>query len=343
MAGAPSIVWFRQDLRLDDNPALAAASELGGPVIPVFIHAPEEEGVWPPGAASRWWLHQSLKSLAAELDRWGSRIVVRRGPTLETLCELVRETAAGSVFWNRRFEPPIVGRDSKIKNLLHADGIAVQSFNGSLLFEPWQITTKQGQPYQVFTPFWKTCRARLVHEKPQPAPSSLPAPEKWPRSMSLEELSLEPKIDWAAGMRTAWQPGSKGAARQLETFLVSAIDEYETGRNIPSTAGTSRLSPHLHFGEISIRRVWHTVVTHAAGLRAADTRKCAEIYLAELGWREFSHHLLYHFPQTTDQPLRAAFEKFPWAADSRLFAAWKTGRTGYPIVDAGMRELWTTG
>ncbi len=343
MSGTPAILWFRQDLRLDDNPALAAAVELGGPVIPVYIQAPDEEGKWTPGAASRWWLHQSLKSLAAELKPLGSRLIIRRGPSLETLRELVRKTGARACFWNRRYEPAVIRRDKQIKQSLDAEGLEVRSFNGSLLFEPWDIQTKQSAPYQVYTPFWKTCLAKVPPVDTFSAPTKLHSPVDWPASISLDDLGLEPRIAWTAGMHNAWTPGSAGALARLERFLDDAVDEYGTGRNLPHLKGTSQLSPHLHFGEISIRRVWQRVMAHARSLRASEKLNSAEIYLAELGWREFAHHLLYHFPNTTDRPLRAPFEKFPWESNRRLFDAWKRGRTGYPIVDAGMRELWTTG
>jgi deoxyribodipyrimidine photo-lyase len=349
-----SLVWFRIDLRLADNPALQAAIQRGGAVVPVFIHAPEEETPWSPGGASLWWQHQSLKSLDASLRAIGSRLVIRRGPTLATLREFQRETGATAVFWNRRYEPALITRDKVVKESLRADGIEAESFNAALLHEPWTIQNQSGKPFQVFTPFWKHCLTKSDPAEPLAAPRKLNPPAKWPKSLELDTLELEPRIKWAQGMRAAWQPGEAGAREQLERFLKSAFANYTNDRNRPDLTGTSRLSPHLHFGEISPRQIWHAV---AADVRrrtssekddrlltpAATGGWRSSQFLAEIGWREFAHHLLYHFPHTPTEPLRADFMKFPWRKDSKFLKAWQKGQTGYPIVDAGMRELWTTG
>jgi deoxyribodipyrimidine photo-lyase len=340
---APTIVWFRHDLRLADNPALATAEKRGGPVVPVFIWSPEEEGAWPPGAASRWWLHQSLAALDDHLLAIGSRLVIRRGPALESLRALAKETGAGAVLWNRRFEPAIIARDANVKKSLRSDGIEAESFNAALLHEPWTIQNQSRKPFQVFTPFWRHCLARPDPAEPLPAPKRLVAPSKWPKSLALGELKLEPGINWADGLRAAWHPGEAGATTHLNRFLARAFDDYAALRNRPDVTGTSRLSPHLHFGEISPRQVWHGLRKMASkrGLPVAQWR--GSQFLAELGWREFAHHLLYHFPRTPDEPLRSDFRKFPWHKDAASLRAWQKGRTGYPVVDAGMRELWTTG
>lgn len=340
---APSIHWFRLDLRLADNPALRAAIERGGPVVPVFIWSPEEEAPWPPGDASRWWLHQSLRALETQLRAAGSRLVIRREPALETLRALVKETGAGAVFWNRRYEPAVIARDAKVKEALSGKGFVVESFNGALLREPWTVQNQSGKPFQVFTPFWRHCLAQPDPPEPLPAPRRLAAPAPWPKSLALEALELEPKIHWVAGLHAAWQPGDAGAAERLRDFLANAFTDYSEQRNRPDLAGTSRLSPHLHFGEISPRQVWHGLKAVAAkrGLAVAQWR--GSPFLAEVGWREFAHHLLYHFPHTPVEPLRAEFAQFPWRKDAAWLKAWQKGRTGYPIVDAGMRELWTTG
>ena len=204
---APSIHWFRLDLRLADNPALQTAIERGGAVVPVFIWSPDEEGDWPPGGASKWWLHQSLAALDDRLRKGGSQLVIRRGPTLETLRALVKETGATAVFWHRRYEPAVMARDAKVQEALSADGLAVQTFNAALLHEPWTIQNQSGKPFQVFTPFWRNCLAQPDPAEPLPAPKHLTAPTKWPRSVRLDELELEPRIQWAGGLRTAWQPG----------------------------------------------------------------------------------------------------------------------------------------
>ncbi len=335
-----SLIWFRLDLRLADNPALQAALKRGA-VVPIFIHAPEEEAPWSPGGASLWWLHQSLKLLDASLRELGSQLVIRRGPSLETLSALAKETGATAVFWNRRYEPVVTRRDTKIKAALREMGLKVESFNGALLHEPWTIQNQSGKPFQVFTPFWKHCLTKSDPAEPLPRPRKLIAPERWPKSLALEALELEPKIKWAEGMRAEWQPGEMGAAAQLKKFLAAAFSNYTKDRNRPDLTGTSRLSPHLHFGEISPRQIWHAVRRQATA-NGLSTWRTSQ-FLTEVGWREFAHHLLHHFPHTPTEPLRADFKKFPWRKDAEFLDVWQKGKTGYPIVDAGMRELWTTG
>jgi len=321
-----TIHWFRLDLRVADNPALVAASQSGGAVVPVFIWAPEEEAPWAPGAASRWWLHHSLAALDTELRKLGLRLIIRRGPTLATLRALVRETRATSVFWNRRYEPVVRARDAQVQVALQADGLQAESFNSALLFEPAEIQTGSGGPYRVFTPFWRACLKRGIDPSPKGS-VRLTGPKSWPASLRLGDLGLLPKLDWARGF--VWQPGPAGAAQELQRFVQTGLAEYKTGRDCPARMGTSRLSPHLHFGEISPRQVWA-----AAG---------SEDYRRQLVWREFAYHLLYHYPHTVEQPLRAEYKKFPWRKAAAELTAWQRGRTGFPLVDAGLRELWTTG
>jgi deoxyribodipyrimidine photo-lyase len=343
VSASPVIVWFRHDLRLTDHPVLAAAIERGAPVLPLFIWAPGEEGAWAPGAAACWWLHQSLTHLDADLRRRGSRLIIHHGPSGDTLRGLVRQTKASTVLWTRRYEPAAVARDTTLKAALRTDGVTIETFGAALLFEPWTICTNAGKPFQVFTPFWKACLNAPAPVAPLRAPTMLRAPSRWPRSVAVEELGLEPKIDWAAGLRAAWQPGEHGANAQLERFLDEGLTHYTDDRNRPDRVGSSRLSPHLHFGEIGPRQVWHAVQTRAALDRTAGTAGGADGYLRQIGWREFAHHLLFHFPHTTDAPLREAFARFPWNEDASALRAWQRGRSGYPIVDAGMRELWATG
>ncbi len=339
----PTIVWFRHDLRLDDNPALVAAAARGA-VVPVFIWAPDEEAPWAPGAASRWWLHHSLGKLAAALAKAGAPLVIRVGSSLEVLRELVTECGASGVVWNRRYEPAVVARDTKIKQRLAADGLAVESFNGSLLFEPMRVATKEGRPYQVFTPFWRTLLAKDEPAEPVAAPRRLEGVAPLPKTTGIDSLGLLPVIAWDGTMAQTWAPGEAGGAKQLGRFLDSALTAYATDRDRPDREGTSSLSPHLHFGEISPRRVWHAVREAVGGTPAAKiTRGGAEAYLRERGWREFANHLLFHFPHTADAPLRADYARFPWANDPVGLRAWQRGRTGFPIVDAGMRQLWATG
>jgi deoxyribodipyrimidine photo-lyase len=335
-----SLVWFRLDLRLADNPALTTAVKLGA-VVPVFIHAPDEEAPWSPGGASLWWLHQSLAAFDASLREMGSRLIIRRGDSLATLQALLKETGAKAVFWNRRYEPAVTARDAQIKVALREAGLLVESFNGALLHEPWTIQNQSKKPFQVFTPFWRNCLTKPDPDVPPATPKSLPAPERWPKSLALAELELEPRIKWAEGMRAAWQPGEAGAGKMLKQFLANAFADYTDKRNRPDLRGTSRLSPHLHFGEISPRQIWHGVRQYAEKSDVTTWRTSQ--FLAELGWREFAHHLLHHFPHTPTEPLREDFKRFSWRKDAAFLKAWQRGQTGYPIVDAGMRELWTTG
>ncbi|WP_017942400.1 MULTISPECIES: deoxyribodipyrimidine photo-lyase [unclassified Thioalkalivibrio] len=335
----PTLVWLRRDLRLADQPALHAASERGGPVIPVFIHAPEEEAPWAPGAASNWWLHHSLQALDHDLRAQGSRLTLRAGPSLATLRALVRETGATAVYWNRLYDPAFVLRDPEIKAGLRADGLEVHSFNAHLLIEPWEVATGQGRPYKVFSPFWKACLKHGIDRDPLPAADALAPPDAWPESLDPEQLELLPTIDWAAGLRATWNPGETAAGQRLAQFLDGAVRDYGVERDRPDHDGTSRLSPHLHFGEVSPRQILRAL--RQAGLH--PDHGGPEAFVRELGWRDFAHHVLYHFPYTPDQPLNPRFEAFPWREDNADLHAWQHGRTGLPIVDAAMQQLWQTG
>ena len=343
MSKSPVIVWFRHDLRLADNPALREACRRGGPVVPLFIRTPDEEGAWPPGGASRWWLHQSLGRLAAEFQKVGADLVIRHGAAIPQLLDAAKATGAQAVLWNRRYEPAGIALDRRAEQALLDAGLRVETFNGALLREPPGVLNKSGQPFQVFTPFWRTCLATADPGEPLPAPRSLPPLPKDVASVPLAALELEPKLNWAGGLRAAWQPGSAGARTELDRFLREGLLSYDEGRNRPDLAGTSRLSPHLHFGEISPRQVWHAVRRSAEARSIPATTWRHWQFLTELGWREFAHHLLYHFPHTPEQPLRAQFTRFPWRKNAAWLRAWQRGRTGYPLVDAGMRELWATG
>jgi len=332
-----TIVWFRQDLRLADNPALHAAAERGT-VVPVYIWCPDEEGDWAAGAASRVWLHRSLEAFATSLETRGVGLILRMGPALEALEKLAEETGATAVYWNRRYEPAIVRRDKRVKAALSKAGLDVKSFNAGLLFEPWTLETKQGDPYKVFTPFWKSCLDRPEPREPIPAPNAIRAPRSRPESETLDALSLRPDMDWDTGIRDFWTPGEAGARDRFDAFLDEGVAEYADRRDLPGEDCTSRLSPHLHFGEIGPHTIWHAT-RHSPG----PTGKGREAFLREIGWREFSYHLLYHFPATPNRPLRPEFENFPWEYDETRLDAWRHGRSGYPIVDAGMRQLWEIG
>ena len=341
-AGGPVIVWFRLDLRLADNPALRAAIEAAARagVIPVYIWAPDEEAPFAPGAASRVWLHDSLAALAAALDAKGSRLVLRVGPSLETLLDLAGSTGARGVFWNRRYEPAVAARDARVDAALRARGLTTATDLGlpsaNLLWEPEALATKSGQPFQVFTPFWRASSA-LPPLDPAPAPSHLPPPRRWPSPVPLTALGLRPRIGWDAGLRAAWSPGEAGARARLNRFARDGLAGYAHDRDRPDLDASARLSPHLHFGEIGPRAIW-SAVERAAARRKIDPSP----FLRELAWREFAHHLLHHFPRSAAAPLRPAFARFPWAPATSA-RAWRRGVTGYPLVDAGMRQLWATG
>jgi len=335
----PTIVWFRQDLRLADNPALSAAVRRGAPVVPVFILDDAAAGEWQPGGASRWWLHQSLEALANDLVARGAQLVLRAGRARDVLDDLIRETGADAVFWNRCYEPFAIARDKDMKSLLTAREIDARSFNGGLLVEPWDIKSKSDRPFRVFTPFWKTVSASLIVERPLPAPDKTLVPfAKRIASDDLAAWNLTPSNpDWAGGLREAWTPGEAGAKARLGNFLDEALPSYAKGRDVPGKDYTSRLSPHLHWGEISPRQIIYAL--EASGPESAAATK----FKAEIGWREFSHHLLYQAPELPDKNLRPEFDEFPWADDPAHLSAWQRGMTGIPFVDAGMRQLWHTG
>ncbi|OOG46816.1 deoxyribodipyrimidine photo-lyase [Rhodanobacter sp. C01] len=337
-----ALVLFRRDLRVTDNPALSAACAAHDRVLPVFIHSPGEDGEWATGAASRWWLHHALAALDDRLREKAAALHLRKGDTWTVLRELVRDSGATAVYWNRLYEPATIARDMRIKSVLQAEGVAVHSQNASLWCEPWQIATQQGQPYKVFTPYWRNLRPQVQASEPLPAPR-LPGWCKLPGNLPLTALELLPRIAWAGGLAASWQPGEAGARELLEIFGDDAIGDYAHARDLPARHGTSRLSPHLHFGEISPRQI-HAELDRRA--RAADAKRRPDIepYLRELGWREFAHHLLYHFPRTPVDNFNPRFDSFPWApADPAAIERWQHGRTGIPLVDAGMRELWHTG
>jgi deoxyribodipyrimidine photo-lyase len=341
MPEAPVIVWFRRDLRLTDHPALDAAAATGAPVIPVFLHDAGLGGKWALGAASRWWLDGSLRALDAALRARGSRIVLRSGLTVDTLRALARETGASAVYFTRGYEPFIKPVEIALKEALAEDGVECRRFGGHLLNEPEDVMNKSGEPFKVFTPYYKTVLARGEPRAPKPAPETLAAPKAWPESESLDAWSFQPtKPDWAGGMRAAWTPGEAGAHARLAEFMASIMRGYGDSRNIPGKDGTSRLSPHLTFGEVSPHQVWMAV---SAAAEAAGARAGAESYLREIVWREFSYQLLFHHPHLPDEAFRPEFAPFPFVEDGAGLRAWTRGRTGYPIVDAGMRQLWELG
>lgn len=339
---AKVLLWFRRDLRLADNAALSAAIKLNAEILPVFIWAPKEEKNWSPGAASRWWLHQSLGSLAQDLEKLKSKLVLRSGGSLSELEDLVSSTGATHLFWNRLYEPALIERDEKIKSSFLKKGIEAKSFNSSLLFEPWTLQNQSGKPYQVFTPFYNAT-SKIKIEEPLKRPSALKSPAAWPRSEKISDLGLLPQIRWDKKLEAHWSPGESSAQSRLKSFLAAPVGTYILERDFPSKEGSSKISPHLHFGEIGPRQIWSATKKAMAETKSAAFRKSANWFLREIIWREFAHSILFHFKETTDVPLRKEFEKFPWVKNENSLKKWRAGRTGVPIIDAGMRELYETG
>ena len=338
----PVVVWFRDDLRLADNPALAAAASLGRPI--VALYCLDEGGARRPvGGATRWWLHQSLASLSASLAEHRVRLVLRRGRPEEIVPEVVRDSGATAIHWNRRYGLPERTLDGALKVALEQQGVEVASHNGHLLLEPWTVRTKSGDWFKVFTPFWKSAREQLFAiRQPLPVPTIRGADVPL-RSDPLSSFGLEPtRPDWAGGLRQTWTPGEATARARLADFLEDSLARYAADRNSPSADATSNLSPHLRFGEISVVTVWHAAQHHAAANGISETALAK--FLAELGWREFSYNLLFHFPDLQNRNFQPRFDGFPWQKpDEEALEAWRRGLTGYPIVDAGMRQLWQTG
>jgi deoxyribodipyrimidine photo-lyase len=336
-----ALVWFRDDLRLDDHPALRAALERGLLPIPVYVHAPEEEGHWVPGAASMAWRRRALQALDQSLRERGSRLLMLHGPSQGTLQALAALTGAEAVLWTRRYEPHIQARDTRIRRELRRSGLHAESFNGALLFEPWELETRQGDPYRVFTPFWNNAQAHWRSPRLWDAPARLPSPDAAgaPEGRGLDAIIPAPQPSWDQGFWTQASPGEVGARQRLQQFLGAGLDGYALARDLPARDGTSRLSAHLHFGEISVQRIAAAALDAGAG-SGQDRQKL----LAELGWREFAHHVMHHYPHVPDADLDARMADFRWARPLKeRLDAWRHGRTGVPIVDAGMRQLWHTG
>ena len=323
----PIIVWFRRDLRVADNPALFHASQTGAPIVPVFVL--ETDNQRPLGSAAKLWLHHSLKSLQSDLPG----LVIRKGNSLETIESLISETGASAIYWNRRYGIDR-NKDALLKEALTAQNIDVKSFNGNLISEPWEVKTKSGDGYyKVFSPYWRAVLAQIDVPQPLPVPKIIFDPAE---SLSIEALGLLPnRPDWGSKMIPHWTIGEAGAWQSLNNFLDGPVDNYKADRDrADKPDATSRLSPHLAFGEISPRQIWH-----ATKDRDVDGAK----FLSEVGWREFSYNLLYHNPELRTHNFKNDFDAFPWSKNEAFLEAWQSGQTGYPFVDAGMRELWATG
>jgi deoxyribodipyrimidine photo-lyase len=333
-----SIVWFRQDLRINDNPALTLASEQGD-VVPVYIFdttVPERGEM---GGASRWWLHHALLDLAESFEQ---KLIVKRGDPKEILAEIANEYGASNIFWNRMYEPWARQRDADIKSYFKGRDVVAKSLNGSLLWEPMQVLKKDETPYKVFTPYYRRgCLSQAEPRYPLDRPSFKIAPGLTDNAKEdISALSLLPKIPWDKHMQKQWTITEKAAGSKLHWFIQNAISDYSDDRNLPAVRGTSQLSPYLHFGQISPNQAWYAIKDAFHGNTSG---KGVDTYLSELGWREFSYYLLYHFDDIQSKNFNTKFDKFPWRSSKDDLRAWQLGMTGIPIIDAGMRELWQTG
>jgi deoxyribodipyrimidine photo-lyase len=332
-----TLVWFRDDLRIADHPALAHAADDPDGVVAVYVLDEQSPGIRPLGGAARWWLHHALLSLRESLQALGVPLILRRGPAGREIDVLVDESAATRVVWNRRYGGAAREIDAELKRSLRDRGVAADSFPGNVLHEPWTIRSGSGHPYRRYTPYWRAILAGPRPQSPIPAPERLVPPRDHPRSDELDDWKLLPTApDWAGGLADAWQPGEPAATQRLDDFLADDVHDYAARRDLPAADGTSRLSPHLRWGEISPRTVWATA--RRGGRRHVDT------FLGEVGWREFAIHTLFHQPDLAERNLDGRFDRFRWAdADDDTVGAWQRGETGIPLVDAGMRELWHTG
>ncbi len=331
MKNTLSIHWFRQDLRLQDNPALSQAAE-HGQVLPVYILEQQTDARYAMGAASRWWLHHSLQSLNNSLN---GQLHIYYGDPEKIIPILCRQYNVQSVFWNRCYEPWRIQRDAVIKNTLKQNGVKAQSFNGSLLWEPWQVLKADSSSYRVFTPFFRKASAQQPVGPPLSL-SSLSLIDPPDDALSIADLQLLPEVRWDNSLADNWRIGEDAAQSVLQDFLQNGIKDYKQGRNFPIKKNVSRLSPYLHWGEISPRQIWQRI-------QSIELDDNVQTFKSELGWREFSYSLLYHFPELPEKNLQQKFDAFPWRDDPHYLKCWQQGLTGYPIVDAGMRELWQTG
>ncbi|MFY9286955.1 MAG: deoxyribodipyrimidine photo-lyase [Alphaproteobacteria bacterium] len=337
---SPILLWLRQDLRLADNAALNWAARQG-PVVPLYIWDEDGEDPFPPGGASKWWLAEALKDLSEAFEKLGAPLILRRGEPKQVLESLIAETGATSITWNKSYEPFACARDNHLIEFFEKKGLIIKPHSGFLLFEPGSIKTGAGTPFKVFTPFSKACFAAKTPEKPEAAPSKLQSMAGI-KTDDLKNWNLVPKkATWPEGLKAAWTPGEKAAHQHLRNFIDKALDSYQKGRDRPDKNHTSRLSSYLHFGHISPKQVWHAIQYAVAKTPSLGSH--AERYLLEILWREFSWHLLSHIPNLPTEPLNKSFSQFPWKKDEKGLKAWQRGMTGYPIVDAGMRQLWQTG
>ena len=335
------VVWFRKDLRLHDNPALWEAAQQGE-IIPVFIWSEAEEREYVKSEAARWWLHHSLIALKLQLESHGLTLILRRGSSFEQLHSICEETEADAVFYGERYEPAIVKRDRLISLQLLSCVSDVRSFSSNLLFPPGDLLNQKNEPYKVFTSFWKRTMRESV-TRPLPIPADMKLYDAEIPSLQVEELRLLPENNWHEKFHKYWEPGEKGAIARWEQFKDNGLWRYIEGRDIPSAESVSLLSPHLVWGDISVRSIWHSAKRYIDEQPDENIRSDVDAFLRQLIWREFAYHQLIHFPIMLHTPLRHQFKEFSWHASDENLLSWQRGLTGYPLVDAGMRELRETG
>ncbi len=343
-----TILWFRRDLRLQDNPALNWACKHSATVIPVYIHAPEEEQPWAPGAASRWWLHNSLAALEKQLQEYGLKLQYFSGSSEHILKKIIRTSNADALVFNKLYEPHLSQRDSALTTSLQKQ-IDVSSFDSGLFFKPGSVLNGQQLPYRMFTPFakkiWPLLSLHYDHYTPGLSTTKLSklSCEQVDFASTLDQLALLDAVPWHEKLHAHWQPGESTANKLIKNFLHDAVAEYKVARDVPAMTGTSCMSPHLHFGEITPQLIYSKLLPLLGGEAGARTQQSAEVYLKQLLWREFANHILWHFPHTQSEPMNARYKKSFWQRNNKHFTAWCQGETGIPIVDAGMKQLWQTG
>ena len=350
MTGLPvtqriALIWFREDLRLHDNPALDHACAHYDIIVPLYIHRPDEAGDWQPGAASRWWRHHGLHALDRELRARGNALRIRTGrSSLDCLTQLARETGAQAVCWNRLYTPQAMERDNRIEARLQEAGLTVTHFKAGLLFEPREVLKDNGTPYRVFTAWWRRCQAQGLYQPERPIPAAIPGRRDDAGGAGLDTLGLLPELPWDGEFYRHWQPGETPARARLERFMAASVARYAHDRDYPAVAGTTRLSPYLHSGEISPRTLVNRALQQLNEPGSAMSRQSLERLVTEVGWRDFAAHILYHFPDSTTLAMDTRFRHFPWRRNYRTaLRRWQRGQTGFPVIDAGMRELWHTG
>ena len=348
-AAPVSLVWYRRDLRIQDNPSLNAALNSGRPVVALYIHNPEEQGEWSPGGASRWYLHHSLLALQSQLADIGVTMLCRYGSAQQVLAEICQSINVDSIYWNQVIEPGPISLDESIKSGLESAGVSVEISPDDTLLLPQQALKSDGTPYKVFTPFWRNVQQKLQYvdfsSRLSAAPKTISKPVET-NLHSIESLQLLDKHDWHSKLHQHWNPGEQNALKLFSVFIANGLSSYETARDIPAESGTSSISAALHFGEISVARIYdycRSLLLHETN---HETVQSIKRFMAEIGWREFSRHLLHAFPDSHSMSLNRRFEQpeaWELKQSDQILHRWQQGETGVPLVDAGMRQLWQTG